>query len=293
MLSSFHSTTSRAGSVFGALTLAVQLASAASEARLPEKVIPPLETATMPYKLVQEPTGKTLMVGDKQFGPYAYLPPVSPVVFSPNGQHWIAFARKGDGQEVFVVDGKELKSPIPVGPNFTYKIGNDGLTWAACIQKASKESTPDLYLIMNGKVSGSYSRITGVPGQGWSPWMTANGKTTAAFGVKGQSVYTIVNGEEFGPYRNTKPLFVSPDGSFWCTCGQKDQLNEFLLVNGKEYGPYVWSSPVFMSEDGRHWGAIVGKNDAAGQKVIEIVDGQEDPSSGLKVRDLPVKAVVP
>lgn len=234
-----------------------------------------------PYQLIDVAGGKKLVIAGKEYGPYAYVPPMEPVQFSSDKKHWITFVRKAGGQEYFVVDGKEHISPVKVGGSFAYAVSENGVGWAASVR-----ASDGVYSILNGKAYGPYLRILGRQGT-WVPLLSANGKTTMFAGWKERElVVVVVNGKEYGPYQNAKALWIDDKGEFWCAAVSKAVDQEYLLTRDKEFGPYLWASPVFASKDRQHWGFFAGN---ASQELVTVFDGEELHGSDARLRDCTVR----
>ena len=239
-----------------------------------------------PYQLKDIPGGKQLVIAGKEYGPYAYVPPMEPVQFSPDKRQWIVFVRKSGGEEFFVVDGQEHASPVKVGSSFAYTVSENGGGWGASVRDPSSGGS---YAILNGKAYGPYGRIMGRRDT-WVPVLSANGKTAGIAGWKERnSVVVVVNGKEFGPYQSARALWIDDKGEFWCAVVSKADSQEYILTTDNEYGPYLWISPVFTSIDQRHWGFYAGKAQAAEQNLVSVIDGKELPGTNTALKNLSVK----
>ena len=148
------------------------------------------------------------------------------VTFSPDGNQWVASAKKADKFYILNDEGKKFG---PYKSIDRIKFTSDSKSWFVKIEKKEEQ----FYLLTGeGKEFGPYPD--------YSFYRTENNGigviTTKS--VDGKEFLKFGEGKEIGPFLSVGPITFSPDEKSWFAAVKKPDRKWYLLFSGgKEIGP--------------------------------------------------------
>jgi len=267
----------------------------------------PVPQARLQFEDRAGPTGHTLVVDGKTFGPYKEI---LIAAFSTSGTA-AAFAATKRDRTVVIAQGKE-SAPLPVGFDLDrLQISNDSKVWVLTATRTSNEAydANQTLLVVNGKSYGPYPELTTVE------YAESGGSWIAAVRSDDNEADVLLDGKAQGPFFSVDHAWITPDGKAWgyavsdsenrAAVFTSDKVwrdvrgsnftnlyprephwgyslrvsdhEERIVVDNQVYTGYLSFQGLILTPSGRHWAFEAEK----GETKVVIIDGKEYPGENV------------
>lgn len=258
------------------------------------------------YEDRQGPTGHTLVIDGKSFGPYRDSPTLA---VSTSGTSVAFVVIKRDGPWI-LAQGRET-GPLPEGFDVDrLQVSDDGKVWLlTATRSSSAELDPSETLLwVNGKAYGPYPELTTVE------YAEVGGAWIAAVRTAIDEARVLISGRDEGPFAAIDHAWMSPDGKTWGYAASdsgglttlvtsdepplaiaeanfaalyprephwgyavKTEKGQRIVVDGKRFEGYAGFRALLLTPSGGHWGFEALK----GSVRVVVIDGKEYPGEDL------------